>query len=1217
MPLKPCNDSDRNENEHPGDQTGPMRVRLKRSRLEKAVFESQLSQNHLAMRMGLSSGHLADLVNGKTSYPSPMTREKILKELDISFEDLFEIEGANSDSESKHLRARFQSGISERYAIDSVIGQGGMGTVYLARDVKHGRQVAIKVVLPDVVEELGTQQFLKEIRQTAGLQHPNILPVYDSGVGAECPYFVMPYVREGSLHSLLEERGPLGLKEALGFLKGVCDALTEAHGRRLVHCDIKPENILVSGGQAVVVDFGISRAIHIEGATRRAGIDASSGTPAYVSPEQASGETAIDPRSDQYSVACVLYEMLSGQPPFRGLNDMAVISQRFLGQPPDLKEAVPDLPFAVAAVVRRAMSVDPRRRFSSIAEFFEAVEFAIESGKVSVLDRVDGLIHKASDMVGRLLRFGKKSKSNPKKSLRPMRHLIPDLKFAIRSLIRKPLVPIAAVLSLGLGIAANTVIFSFVNAYLLRPLPFELPEQLVHLEAADRFGPSRVSIPDYLDWRDGNQTFQDLAAYNYTEENLTEGDTPQRIAAARVSANLFDVLQARALIGRSFLEGEDLPGAEKVAVIHEKFWDDHFGRDASILEKSLSIDGVEYAIVGVMARDVVFPLPSTSFWITRTLNPSSSRGSPILEIVGRMKPGVTMEAAQADMDRVSVNIASGNAEVDPDLRAVVGDLWEAVSFISSIVRPISAIVMVAVILVLLLACANVANLLLSQGKVREREMSLRMAVGAGRRRVIGQLLTESTLLALMSGLFGVGLALLATKALEGAMPGDLYRVGEISIDSTVLAFSVFVTLATAIIFGLAPALQASRVSVVDGLKEGSGGSGSGRKAKFFQSLLVSGQIGGAIVLLVTTGLLVRSLNNLKTVDPGFDTESVMTMKAILPSTRYPTAAATRQYHRSVVDRLGALPGVEAVATVNYLPLNNETAGISFRLQSAAEEGGEQSAIKLVVSGDFFEVMDIPVSRGRVFSFDGTATGGDEVVIDESLAEKHFPEVDPVGRLLWLDDDQDPVTIIGVAAPVILHDFAIGPEPVIYLPSSRSAWRYHRVLVRTAGDPNLMAARLRQEMAALDPLLPISELRSTGKVIDDYLLPQRGLAQVLVVLGFSAAVLALLGVYALTTFSVSQRVKEIAVRRSLGATVGKVKEMIVRQTLVLATWGVLGGVVGGFALAQVLGTFLFGVRSFDFLSYGVPVLGLVAAAGVFGYLAARRVSKIQPIEVLRS
>jgi hypothetical protein len=521
-----------------------------------------------------------------------------------------------------------------------------------------------------------------------------------------------------------------------------------------------------------VADFGISRAIHIEGVTRRVGLDASSGTPAYVSPEQASGEASIDPRSDQYSVACVLYEMLSGEPPFRGLNDMAVISQRFLAEPPDLQLAAPDVPFAVAAVVRKAMSIDPRRRFSSVAEFFGAVELAIESGKISVTDRIDATIHRALSTLERFVRFGKPTVDR-KPSRRPMKHLIPDLKFAFRSLSRRPLIPIAAILSLGLGMAASTVIFSFVNAYLLRPLPFEAPEQLVHLEATNRFGPRRVSIPDFIDWRDGSQSFQDMAAYNYTEENVTGGDAPERVAAARVSANVFDVLGVSPLVGRKFQAGEDSPGAARVAVIRERFWEDRYERDPDVLGQVLSVDGADYTIVGVMPERVVFPLPSTQFWIPRILNASSDRGSSFLEIVARMNPGVGMATAQADLDRVSANLASTYPETNEDVRASVGDLWSAVSFISDIVKPLSAILMVAVMLVLLLACANVANLLLSQGAAREREISLRMAVGAGRGRVIGQLLTESVLLAVASGTFGVVLAVLATRALGGAVPGDI------------------------------------------------------------------------------------------------------------------------------------------------------------------------------------------------------------------------------------------------------------------------------------------------------------------------------------------------------------------------------------------------------------------------------------------------------------
>ena len=550
-----------------------MRVRLKLDRLHDLMARSNLSQNHWAIKIGMSRGHWSEIVNGKHVHPSPKTRERMMEVFGASFDDLFEIE---PDAASRSDPS-FQSAISDRYLIDEEVGQGGMGTVYLARDVKLGRQVAIKVLSPEAVSGIGVQQFLKEARYTARLQHQNILGLHDAGESAGHPYYVMPFIRGGSLRDLLERRGRLSLDEAMRIARGVAQALHYAHENHVLHCDIKPENILLGDNHVYVADFGIARAIHAEVLEwgRRVGIDSSAGTPAYVSPEQASGERNLDARADVYSFACVVFEMLAGRVPFKGRNTMETVTRRFTTEVPNLVDFASDIPYGVAACVERGMSLVPERRTASAHEFL----MGLEQGAAGATGVVR-VVRRAAYVAGTVSRFVGGHRAG--RSRRIMRGgfvegLLQDVRQAFRTLRRAPAFALMAILTLALGIGANTAISTVVNAVLLQPLPYERPEELVMIWELDNggtmpFGDGEMTVSpaNYIAWRERTNSFSDIAAFNVWDPALSGEGLARRVAGSVVTPNLFGMLEVVPALGTTFNPDHALPGNERVVVLSHR-----------------------------------------------------------------------------------------------------------------------------------------------------------------------------------------------------------------------------------------------------------------------------------------------------------------------------------------------------------------------------------------------------------------------------------------------------------------------------------------------------------------------------------------------------------------------------------------------------------------------------------------------------------------------
>ena len=806
-----------------------------------------------------------------------------------------------------------------------------------------------------------------------------------------------------------------------------------------------------------------------------------------------------------------------------------------------------------------------------------------------------------------------------------MSNLLKDLRYAIRMLIRKPGFTAVAVITLALGIGANTAIFSFVNTFLLRPLPFRQPDQLVHLWGTDRRQDEdtlRVSLANYQDWKRLNNSFSDLAAFNYTGEDLTGGQEPERISAGRVSANAFDLLGVQPLLGRGFLPGEDQPGSAQVVVLGHKFWQNRFASDSNIPGRTININDSVYTIVGVMPPDFVFPLPVTEIWIPHVLDPAKSgREVQYLQVMGRLKRGVTREQAQAEMAAIAAQLEVAYPKENEEVGINIVPLQSALNFAYDILKPMSIILFLAVGLVLLIACANVANLLLARALGRTREMAIRAALGAGRLRLVRQLLTESFLISLGGGAVGVLLAVWMAGGIERTIPLEIYRAGKISVDPPALVFTLGICLLTALIFGLAPALQSSRLNLTESLKEGSNASGTGFKRRRLQSALVVGQMALSLALLVGAGLMIRSLFELQRVDTGFGADSALTMTLVLPERKYAENEQKVAFHRRVIEEARRLPGVESAATVDYLPLNHEYAIAEFNIEGR-EPGSSEKALTanaLSISPDYFSAMGISILNGRAFADYDDAKSQKVAIINESMASRFFPDSDSVGRSLIIksENKQDQAaTIIGVVGNTRQVELAEGFQPQIYLSQYQSPKRYFRLIIRTEGDPSTIASTARRAVWEVDGSLPIAEVKTVKAVVEEFLLPQRTLAVTMLFLAAGALILAMAGIYGVMSYFVSRRTREIGIRMALGAQSSDVIRMVMRQGLRLSIAGVAAGIAIAFLLAKVMSGMLYGVSVTDPVTFAGVSLLLAGVAMLACYIPARRATKVDPTVALR-
>ncbi|HSK78701.1 MAG TPA: ABC transporter permease [Thermoanaerobaculia bacterium] len=797
-----------------------------------------------------------------------------------------------------------------------------------------------------------------------------------------------------------------------------------------------------------------------------------------------------------------------------------------------------------------------------------------------------------------------------------------DVRFGLRTLLKSPGTTLAALLALALGIGANTAIFSVVNGVLLKPLPYPDPGELTLVwEKNPELGFPRFSVapPNFVDWRQQSRSFEHMAAIEFARFNLTGGEQPQAVQGARVSSSFFRLMGVEPARGRGFRPEEDRPGAERVAVISHGLWQSRFGSDPAVVGRPIQLDGQSYAVVGIAPEDFQFP-SERQIWVPITADlASEGRGGHYLLVVARLKDGVSAEKAETEM----TGIASRLEKAYPDSNTGWGiDVTSLRETMVEDIRPALVILLVFVSFVLLIACANVANLLLARVAAREREIALRTALGAGRTRLIRQMLTETMVLFLAGGALGLLLAYWGTKALIALDPDGIPRAQEIGLDGGVLVFTLLVSLATGLLFGLVPALSAAGRQLAESLKEGGRAMAGGVRGRAMRNLLVAGQVALTLVLLVGAGLLIQSFARLQAVDPGFDPEGVLTVSYTLPQASYAEEPRQIAFSQQIVERVKALPGVLAAATVYPLPLSGSNMVLAFAVEGRPEPPRNEvpSTNVRAVTPDYFKAMGIPILEGRAFTEREDERAPWAVVINRTMANKVWPGESPLGKRFTFDDPGQPdtkwLTVVGVVGEVRHNAMNEEAGSEAYWSQLQNPMPDAALVVRTSQDPATLAGPVREQVKALDPNLPIDQIRTLEELVSASLSQSRFKTVLLALFAGLALVLAAVGVYGVVSYTVAQRTHEIGIRMALGAQRQSVLRLVVGQGMVLVLAGVAAGLLGAWFASRYLEDQVYGVSAKDPATFLAVPLVLAAVAFVANYLPARRATQVDPLVALR-
>jgi putative ABC transport system permease protein len=819
-----------------------------------------------------------------------------------------------------------------------------------------------------------------------------------------------------------------------------------------------------------------------------------------------------------------------------------------------------------------------------------------------------------------------------------METFLQNLRHGLRTLAKSPGFTIVAILTLALGIGANAAIFSVINAVLLQPLSYPNPDRLVELELSSPQGNGDItSIPKFNVWREQTQVFDSVAAYDFGGPgiNLTGSDRPEQIKGIRVSADYFRVFGAPMEIGRTFSAEEDRPGGPAVAVISNGLWRSRFGGDSGIINRTIDLGGEAYVIIGVLGPTFASD-PKSDIWLPLKPDPNSVDQGHYLRATARLKPGVTIAEAQAAM-KLAAEQFNRKFPNSPEMGP--GETFTAIPLRDSVIGEVRfglLLLFGAVALVLLIACVNVANLLLARATIRRREMAIRSALGAGRSRLIWQLLTESLLLSLAGAVLGLGLGYLGVRALLAMNPGGIPRIGEhgtgVSLDWRVLAFTFAAAMLTGILFGLVPALSASRSDINNTLRESGSRAGSGMRHNKVRSILVITEMALALILLVGAVLLIRTFGALRGVDPGFDAHNVLTMEMSLGGARFEKAATVDQLERDGRRRLESLPGVTTAALTCCLPLEGGF-GLPFTIEGQPPKEGPYNggAGWISVSPRYFDVFRIPIVKGRVFADRDNGAGLRVAIVNKEFAKKFFSKGDALGSRITIgkgvgpEFDEPPREIVGIVGDVHQGSLAQAPAPMMYVPTAQvndgvvalnnrigaAQW-----VVRTKLQPFSLSADIQRELREASGGLPVAHIRSMQQVVGESTARNDFNMTLLTIFAGGALLLAAIGVYGLMAYSVQQRTQEIGVRMALGAGPHQVRRMVVIQGMQLALVGIILGIVSSLALARLMKSMLYGVKSWDPVTIVVVTILLSSVTLLAAYLPAKRASRVDPMVALR-
>jgi predicted permease len=800
-----------------------------------------------------------------------------------------------------------------------------------------------------------------------------------------------------------------------------------------------------------------------------------------------------------------------------------------------------------------------------------------------------------------------------------------DIRYGIRALRRNPGVTITAVVALALGISSNTAEFSIADAFLFKPLALRDPDRLVMLPETRGTRPiagtSNVSPANFEDWKRQATSFEQLAASQLLDINITGQGEPEGLLGSRVSPGLFDLLGARPLIGRVFQPAEDQLGRDQVAVLSFGLWERRFASDPDVVGKTVRLDGKPFTVVGIMPKNFHFPLPA-EIWTPMAMDDKERavRGARYMDVVGRLKPGISVPQAAAEMRTISKRLADAYPETNRGWTARLMPIRDFL--LGDLTRSYTLMTLAAVGFVLLIACANVANLQFARATFRAKEIAVRTALGAGRWRIVRLLVVESVLLGLAGAAVGILLAQWDVDMIRSHMPAEIARFvsgwDQIRLDGRALLFTALVAILAGIVSGLAPALHNSKPDLNEALKESVRGSSEGRSRSRLRSVLLTGEIALALVLLVGAGLMVKGVHGLISVNETLAPQSLLTMRLSLPESKYKEPRQMAAFYHQALAGLATLPQVEAATLATSVPYGNLDSTSRLTIEGRPAEAGElRVAQNQVISANYFHTMRVALRDGRVFSEADGMDSQPVAIVSESLARRYWPGGTALGRKIKLGTDDAPwLTVVGVVQDVRYDWFDADLKPAVYRPYMQTGRPYAYLALRTTGDPLALVAGARHRIATMDAELPVFEVKTLEKVISESVLGLSYVAVMMTVLGGIALLLACVGVYGVMSYAVSERTREIGIRIALGAERTDVLRMVIGRGMVVTGIGLSIGFALSLMLARLLASFIFGVSATDWQIFGGISLALAAAAILACYIPARRAIRIDPVEALR-
>ncbi len=802
-----------------------------------------------------------------------------------------------------------------------------------------------------------------------------------------------------------------------------------------------------------------------------------------------------------------------------------------------------------------------------------------------------------------------------------MNTLFQDLRFAIRTFSKQPGFALVAIITLALGIGANSAIFSVINGVLLKSLPFKEPENVIKLWESMAGGfQGTISVPNLKDWREQNSVFTKIAAYQFQNFGLQSKDAPERVRAATVSPEFFDVLGVTPQLGRTIAEGEDQDGKHRVAVLSHQLWQSKFAADAGIVGKTILLGGEDFTVIGVMPASLRYPSRTTDLWVPMVISPqqTSSRGSHFLFGLARLKPSVSFAQAQEQMNAIARRIE----QQYPDQQTGRGVLLiQAQEEMVRGIRPALLVLVVAVGFVLLISCTNVANLLLARASTRRREIAIRLALGAGRMRLLRQLLTESALLSLLGGALGLFIAYWGVQALVKLAAGILPRANEVTLDGRVVLFTIGLALLTGIVFGLAPALQATKADLQKDLKEGSAAAGNQQRG-WLRSLLVVGEVAAALVLLIGASLLIKSFARLQQTESGLQTENVLTAGISLPDSKYKTPESITRFHQQMLEKVSALPGVQSAGIISKLPLQEWGYNGSIQIDGVAPPppGSRNQYVEFrAVSPDYFRSLGIPLRAGRLIDSRDQAGTASAIVVNEALVKHFLAGQDAIGKFVTLGS-QNKYQIAGVVGDVRQSGLVQVSRPEIYWPYTQSPdtglTGNVSLVVRASAQPAALTSAVRDAVLAVDPAQPLHNVKTMEEVVAESVSDRRLNTLLLTLFAGIALTLALIGVYSVMSYLVVQNTREIGIRIALGAQMRDVLRLVVGQGMLLTGIGIGIGIGLAFGLTRLMEGLLFGVTATDTMVFATAPVILIAVALLACLIPAWRATKVDPILALR-